>query len=238
MANRRTTTVPATAENGDHRKARTSRTRKIAAGALIAGVGVAIPLAAAGTASASTDSVNWSAIANCESGGDWGISSGNGFYGGLQFSESTWLGYGGGAYAQYANEASESEQIAIAEKVLAGQGIGAWPVCGAYAGSGASYSGSNTDGSGSSSSSSSSSSDNSGSSSQGSGSSNSNASSSTGSTSSTPSSGKSYTVASGDTLSTIAQKLGLSSWQNLYNENTSVVGSDPNLIFPGQVLSY
>jgi resuscitation-promoting factor RpfA len=235
MALRRTTPVPVTAEPGGHRKAKASRTRKIAAGALLAGVGVAVPVAAAGTASASTGSVNWSAIANCESGGDWSIATGNGFYGGLQFTESTWLAYGGGSYAQYPNEASESDQIAVAENVLAGQGIGAWPVCGAYAGSGTSYSGSNTSGSSSSGGSSSSNSDysNSGSSSsQGS----SDPSSST-SSSSAPS-GKSYTVASGDTLSTIAQKLGLSSWQNLYNENTSVIGSNPNLIFPGQVLSY
>lgn len=75
--------------------------------------------------------VDWSAIAACESGGDWSISTGNGFYGGLQFTEATWLAYGGGEYASSANLASESEQIAVAERVLAGQGIGAWPVCGA-----------------------------------------------------------------------------------------------------------
>jgi len=242
MAIRRNTSVPATAERAGHRKAKTSRTRKIAAGALIAGVGVAVPLGAAASASASTSSVNWSAIANCESGGDWSIDTGNGFYGGLQFTESTWLAYGGGSYAQYPNQASESDQIAVAENVLAGQGIGAWPVCGANAGSGTSYSGTNTSGSGSSDTSSSSSSD---SSSQGSGSSSSSSSSSTGSgsgssstTSSSAPSGNSYTVASGDTLSNIAQKLGVSSWQTLYNENTSVIGSNPNLIFPGQVLSY
>jgi len=75
-------------------------------------------------------SVNWSAIAACESGGNWSISTGNGFYGGLQFTEQTWLAYGGGAYASSANLASPSEQVAVAERVLAGQGIGAWPVCG------------------------------------------------------------------------------------------------------------
>jgi resuscitation-promoting factor RpfA len=75
--------------------------------------------------------VNWPAIAACESGGNWAANTGNGFYGGLQFTEQTWLGYGGGQYAPSANQATEAQQIAVAERVLAGQGIGAWPVCGA-----------------------------------------------------------------------------------------------------------
>ena len=79
----------------------------------------------------SSSGVDWNAIAACESGGNWSISTGNGFYGGLQFTEQTWLGYGGGQYASSANLASPSEQIAVAQRVLAGQGIGAWPVCGA-----------------------------------------------------------------------------------------------------------
>jgi LysM repeat protein len=73
---------------------------------------------------------NWNAIAACESGGNWGINTGNGFYGGLQFTQQTWLGYGGGQYAPSANLATPSEQIAVGQRVLAGQGIGAWPVCG------------------------------------------------------------------------------------------------------------
>ena len=77
--------------------------------------------------------VNWSAIAACESSGNWSINTGNGFYGGLQFTEQTWLGYGGGQFAPSANLASESQQIVVAQRVLAGQGIGAWPVCGARA---------------------------------------------------------------------------------------------------------
>jgi LysM repeat protein len=83
------------------------------------------------SAPASSGGANWSAIAACESGGNWGANTGNGFYGGLQFTEQTWLAYGGGQYAPSANLASESEQIAVADRVLAGQGIGAWPVCGA-----------------------------------------------------------------------------------------------------------
>jgi Tfp pilus assembly protein FimV len=80
---------------------------------------------------ASSGGVNWNAIAACESGGNWGTDTGNGFYGGLQFTQSTWDANGGGQYAPSANEASESQQIAVAQRVLASQGIGAWPVCGA-----------------------------------------------------------------------------------------------------------
>lgn len=206
-----------------------SFTRRAVATVAFAGAAVAVPVAMAGSASA--DSVNWTAIANCESSGNWAADTGNGFYGGLQFTESTWLAYGGGQYAQYANDASESDQIAVAEKVLAGQGIGAWPVCGAYAGSGTAYSGTNTSGSSDSGSSSVSNSSN--------GSSSSDSSSSTTSTASSSSSRKtgSYTVVAGDTLSGIAAKEGVSNWHRLYKENVSVIGSNPDLIYPGQVLT-
>ncbi len=93
--------------------------------------GPAAPAQAATPVPASSDGVNWSAIAACESGGDWSADTGNGFYGGLQFTEQTWLAYGGGQYASSANLASPAQQIAVAQRVLAGQGIGAWPVCGA-----------------------------------------------------------------------------------------------------------
>jgi resuscitation-promoting factor RpfE len=72
-------------------------------------------------------SVNWDAIAQCESGGNWGISTGNGFSGGLQFTSSTWHANGGSGSPAYA---SREEQIRVAENVLHSQGIGAWPVCG------------------------------------------------------------------------------------------------------------
>ena len=91
----------------------------------------AAPAHASSPAPVSSGGVNWSAIAACESGGNWAASTGNGFYGGLQFTEQTWLGYGGGRYASSANLATPAQQIAIAQNVLAGQGIGAWPVCGA-----------------------------------------------------------------------------------------------------------
>ena len=91
----------------------------------------AAPARASSPAPASSGGVNWPAIAACESGGNWAASTGNGFYGGLQFTEQTWLGYGGGRYASSANLATPAQQIAVAQRVLAGQGIGAWPVCGA-----------------------------------------------------------------------------------------------------------
>lgn len=73
----------------------------------------------------------WDRIAECESGGNWSIASGNGYYGGLQFDHGTWAAYGGTAYANNANGASKAQQIAIAEKVKADRGgYGAWPVCG------------------------------------------------------------------------------------------------------------
>ncbi|TDO68468.1 uncharacterized protein YabE (DUF348 family) [Kribbella sp. VKM Ac-2571] len=73
----------------------------------------------------------WDRIAECESGGNWSIDSGNGYYGGLQFDHGTWAAYGGTAYAYNANGASKAQQIAIAEKVKADRGgYGAWPVCG------------------------------------------------------------------------------------------------------------
>ncbi|MFH8572200.1 transglycosylase family protein [Streptomyces sp. NPDC017993] len=71
----------------------------------------------------------WGCIAECESGGNWRINTGNGFYGGLQFSQRTWKNFGGLSYAARADLATRDEQIEIAEKVLADQGWGAWPTC-------------------------------------------------------------------------------------------------------------
>jgi Transglycosylase-like domain/LysM domain len=91
----------------------------------------AAPAAGTWSAPAPSGGVNWSAIAACESGGNWSASTGNGFYGGLQFTEGTWLANGGGQYAPSASLATPAQQIAVAQRVLASQGIGAWPVCGA-----------------------------------------------------------------------------------------------------------
>ncbi len=100
--------------------------RKTIGMAVIGGALAAAPLALS-TATANADSVNWDAIAACESGGNWAINTGNGYYGGLQFSIGTWHSNGG---AGSPHNASKSEQIRVAENVLASQGIGAWPSCG------------------------------------------------------------------------------------------------------------
>lgn len=87
-----------------------------------------LPFATAGSASAATDAT-WDRLAGCESGGNWSINTGNGYYGGLQFSAGSWRAAGGGAYASRADLATRSEQIATAEKLLDRQGWGAWPGC-------------------------------------------------------------------------------------------------------------
>ena len=92
----------------------------------MAGAMAVAPLAL-GAGVANADSVNWDAIAACESGGNWAINTGNGYFGGLQFSPSTWRANGG---AGMPHQASREEQIRVAENTLRTQGIGAWPTCG------------------------------------------------------------------------------------------------------------
>ena len=104
---------------------RSLRTGAVVLGAAALGIGAL-------AAPASAAEHDWTGVAKCESGGNWSINTGNGYYGGLQFSASTWSAYGGGAYAPRADLASPAEQIAVAERVLVGQGIGAWPTCGRY----------------------------------------------------------------------------------------------------------
>ncbi|MER6303971.1 transglycosylase family protein [Kitasatospora sp. NPDC001539] len=234
--------------------------------AVVAGAAVAaLPVAGLVTAtSASAASVStWDAVAQCESGGNWAINTGNGFYGGLQFTSSTWAAYGGTAYAAQANLATKAQQIAVAEKVLASQGPGAWPVCSVKAGltKGGAPAAVDT--------------------SAGSGAAAAKpaqapapkaaaapkaapkaaaepkaapkaaapkaaapkaaeakqdaAKSWTGSNDAKPAKG-SYTVKSGDTLSAIAAAQGLD-WHDLYKNNAKVIGGNPDLILPGQTLS-
>jgi LysM repeat protein len=201
--------------------------------AAAAGAAAVTPLLAATPAHA--DSTNWDAIAQCESGGNWKINTGNGYYGGLQFSRSTWLAYGGGAYAPTAEKASRAQQIAVAERTKAGQGIGAWPVCGKHAGSGSSYqppgeAGSTVD-----------------SSERASRSERRSAPAAPRQstrdtdtavrTSAPVAGGRTYVVRSGDTLGKIAAAHGVDGgWKALYAANRSVV-EDPDLIFPGERLS-
>ncbi|MEU6542624.1 transglycosylase family protein [Streptomyces sp. NPDC046859] len=206
--------------------------RAIAVVGVTGAAAVAGPLMAAGSASAATAS-EWDAVAQCESGGNWSINTGNGYYGGLQFSASTWAAYGGTQYASTADQATKAQQIAIAEKVLASQGKGAWPNCGTGL-SGAAYNGSSATG----------------------------GEQSTRSTEEKPASrsaerpaaekstktvttptGKKvkkgdgeYKVVKGDTLSTIAADQDVKGgWEKLFKLNKDIV-QDADLIYPGQQL--
>lgn len=214
-------------------------TGSAAVGAVAVGM---LATGAAGSASAA-DSSTWDRVAQCESGGNWGTNTGNGYSGGLQFSASTWKANGGQGSAA---NASREQQIAVAERVLAKQGWGAWPVCskkaGATGGSSATNAAASTQ-------------------------------QSTTQRQAAPAkqarkavptqqarkaapaqrqaaaapaaqqalpnvqaSGKTYTVQAGDTLATIAQKLGVKSgWLGLYSLNKDTV-HNANLIFTGQTL--
>jgi hypothetical protein len=117
---------------GKHRKPSTGG-RTLATTALAGAAVVGTPLVLASPASAATDTV-WDNVAHCESGGRWNINTGNGYSGGLQFAPRTWTGFGGAEFAQMAHQATREQQIMIAERVLAKQGWGAWPVCSHKAG--------------------------------------------------------------------------------------------------------
>lgn len=117
--------------NGRHRRPRQAPALIVAAG--VTGSAIAIPLLGATSASAA-DGTTWDRVAECESAGQWSADSGNGYYGGLQISQANWEKYGGLNYAPSADEASRSQQIAIAEKLLDAQGLTAWPTCGPLSG--------------------------------------------------------------------------------------------------------
>ncbi|MCP3820562.1 transglycosylase family protein [Streptomyces sp. A3M-1-3] len=117
--------------NGRHRRPRQAPALVVAAG--VTGSALAIPLLGATGASAA-DASTWDRVAECESGGTWSADLGNGYYGGLQFSQQTWEEFGGLSYAPQADLASRAQQIAVAEKVLAAQGPQAWPSCATTAG--------------------------------------------------------------------------------------------------------
>ena len=186
-----------------------------------AALGLSAGLMVSGSGVASADSV-WDKVAECESSGNWSINTGNGYYGGLQFSPSTWKAFGGTDYAPQANQASKSEQIAVAQRTLAAQGPGAWPVCGAQAGltkaNGGADDGASSGGSSS-------------------GSSNSGGSSAPKEKSAPSSSnGAKVTVRSGDTLAKIAREHNVSGgWKALHQANKDTV-KNPNQIQIGQVL--
>ncbi|MER5946446.1 transglycosylase family protein [Streptomyces sp. NPDC001904] len=214
---------------GRHRRYQPSRVNRASLTVTVGGAGMAIPLIGAGGAQAA-DVGTWNKVAACESSNNWSINTGNGFYGGLQFTASTWSAFGGGAYASRADLATKDQQIAVAEKVLAGQGPGAWPVCSQRAGLSRPAAepvrtvekarAGKTKAAG-------------------------------GVKDvkdvkpevipqSTASKGRPemYTVVHGDTLSGIAESRKVSGgWTRLYAANRTVVGGDPDLIVPGQRLS-
>jgi resuscitation-promoting factor RpfA len=184
-------------------------TRRIMTTTAALAAAVAAPMVAAGPAQAASDST-WNELAQCESSGDWHINTGNGYYGGLQFSDSTWDSFGGERYAATADQASREQQIQIAEKVLDTQGWGAWPACSSELGLTSADAGGTPTAPTSA--------------------------SRGGDRSATDDSTASgdYTVQAGDTLSKIARANG-TSWRALWEINADEV-SDPNLIFVGQQL--
>jgi LysM repeat protein len=197
-----------------------ARTRSLLRGGTLA-LGVAAVGIGVLAAPASAAEHNWSGVAQCESGGNWNIASGNGYYGGLQFSSSTWLAYGGGSYAARADQATPAQQIAVAEKVLAGQGVGAWPTCGKRLTGGTTQAAAAPAPARAA------------------------APAPVKAAAPAPgavrgaapaaSSGGTYTVRAGDTLASIAASHG-KTWQALHSLNRSTV-TNPNAIYPGQQLA-
>ncbi|MGP3986127.1 transglycosylase family protein [Streptomyces sp. 3N207] len=216
-------------------------TLKVTAG----GAGIAMPLVGAQVAEAAPADV-WDNVAECESSGNWRINTGNGFFGGLQFTQSTWEAYGGTAYAARADLATKSQQIAIAEKVLKGQGPGAWPNCGPRAGlsrgdadpggapAGGSQAGDGQAGDKAEKS------ESEKSQAQKARAEQARAAKAKADRARAERSKKqtTYEVVSGDTLSSIADELGLQGgWRSLYDGNRTTIGDDADLIMPGQRLS-
>ncbi|GAA0909738.1 transglycosylase family protein [Streptomyces thermoalcalitolerans] len=227
------------AARGRHRRYQPNRINRASLTVTAGSAGMALPLIGASAAEAA-DVSTWNRVAACESSGNWNINTGNGYYGGLQFTQSTWEEYGGTRYAPRADLATRDQQIAVAEKVLEGQGPGAWPVCSVRAGltrdggtpdirpdarsdSRAARSGARpvdvrpqT------------------------------------APQARAGTARMYTVVPGDTLSGIAEKRHVpgdtlsgiaekrhvpGGWQQLYAANRTTIGDDPDLILPGQRLS-
>ncbi|MFH9725506.1 transglycosylase family protein [Streptomyces sp. NPDC017254] len=226
------------AVRGRHRRHQPSRINRASLTVTAGGAGMALPLIGAGAVQAASLDV-WEKVAACESTSHWHINTGNGYFGGLQFSQSTWEQYGGTHYAPRADLASKDQQIAIAERVLKGQGPGAWPSCGSRAGlarggdapavtPGGTAGKAKATGGG-------------------------NAprtaslpgqralpekpARNVGPTA-VPAVREMYTVTPGDSLSRIARDERVrGGWKGLYDTNRSVVGDDPDLIHPGQRLT-
>ncbi|MDH6514956.1 murein DD-endopeptidase MepM/ murein hydrolase activator NlpD [Streptomyces sp. SAI-124] len=205
------------AVRGRHRRYQPNRINRASLTVTAGGVGIAVPLIGTGTAQAA-DVDTWNKVAACESSSNWSINTGNGYYGGLQFTRSTWEAYGGTRYAARADLATRDQQIAVAEKVLDGQGPGAWPTCSVRAG--LTRGGSAPDVQP--------------------------LTKKTASVrdvqpQTTPQSragsAEMYTVVRGDSLSGIADAHKVrGGWRGLYSANRQTIGADPDLILPGQRL--
>lgn len=230
---------------GRHRRDRPSTVTRASLKVTAGGAGIAIPLVGAQVAQAAPEDA-WNRVADCESSNTWDINTGNGYFGGLQFTQSTWEAYGGTAYAPRADLASKSEQIAVAEKVLKGQGAGAWPNCGPAAGLG--QAGAEPEKRGTAP--------------QGGHSSDDKKSDGQDDGQQATADSKerekeradraaraeqataerkkrptTYEVVSGDSLFSIAEDKSVSGgWQGLYERNRQTIGEDPDLILPGQKL--
>ncbi|HET9945471.1 MAG TPA: transglycosylase family protein [Actinomycetes bacterium] len=219
----------------------------------------AIPLVSASSASAA-GAGPWDRLASCESGGNWHINTGNGYYGGVQFADGTWDGWGGERYASRADLATKAEQIVIAAKLVENSGWGSWPSCSSRLGLGAeerrvaldiaaelkaAMNGDSTAGD----------SQTSGDRTSGSGDRTQDDQTAAEQRAEDnrvdterASRGKhrkqrdttdlaTYRVKSGDTLSSIARRKDVpGGWENLYRINRKTIGSNPGLIFPGQRL--
>jgi murein DD-endopeptidase MepM/ murein hydrolase activator NlpD len=209
------------AGTGRHRRYQPSRINRASLTVTAGGAGMALPLIGAGSAHAASVDV-WEKVAACESTSNWGINSGNGYYGGLQFSQATWEAYGGQRYAPRADLATKDQQIAVAEKVLEGQGPRAWPTCSGKAGLARGGEAPDIAGTGP----------------QEAAPAKRIVSKDAASPTTVPTQREGYTVARGDSLSKIARSERVrGGWQRLYAQNRTVVGDDPDLIFPGQRLT-
>jgi hypothetical protein len=220
-----------------HRAPRYVRTKKVIARAPVAAGATVVGLGVLSSPASAAPTHDWTGVAQCESGGNWSINTGNGYYGGLQFSQPTWAGFGGTELAPRADLATPAQQVQIAEAVLAGQGIGAWPTCGKFLTEGTTPAAATTPAT---------------------------APATTPATAPATapaaeqpapqaapaddtagghdrsgwdhdSATRDYTVRWGDTVKRIAAAHD-QSWRELYERNADVIGSNPNRIRPGQVL--
>jgi resuscitation-promoting factor RpfA len=212
---------------GRHRKAR-NRTRTVGLAAVP--LAAAIPFAMTSPAQAATSNT-WERLAGCESGGNWHINTGNGYYGGVQFADGTWDGNGGDQFAPRADLATKSEQMLIAEKVLDARGWSPWPACSSQLGLGGS------DAQGAPTADGAQASDSKEVTTRAANNREDAQAASRGKHRKAPPTHSMYVVRRGDTLSGIATAKRVSGgWAHLYKINRSSIGSNPGLIRPGQRL--